>query len=165
MGSSIGSPDGQRWVQCTTGCHQSSHCLSSEFTTVCRASLRCTRTKPSGSPCTWLARKRRIGGFSLRKAGRDKRIKTRKRAAYICARSASCCLPCKTCIQWHPRKGRRMPSSRPYRHLVHRPRNQERPVSGHALGARYTSFSMIPSNGVYRVRRRRFAEAQSDSTI
>ena len=57
-----------------------------------------------------------------------------------------------------------MPSSRPNCHLVHRPYNQARRVGGHALGAKHTAFSMIPGNGVYRVRRRRFAEARSDST-
>ena len=43
------------------------------------------------------------------------------------------------------------------------PRGQPRRLGGHALGARYTAFSVIPGNGVYRVRRRRFEEARSDS--
>ena len=42
---------------------------------------------------------------------------------------------------------------------------QARRVGRHELGARYTAFSMIPGNGVYRVRRRRFAEARSGSII
>ena len=42
---------------------------------------------------------------------------------------------------------------------------QARRAGGHALGAKYTAFSMNPSNGMYRVRRRRFEEARSDSII
>ena len=57
-----------------------------------------------------------------------------------------------------------MPSPRPRCHLVHCPHNQARRVGGHALGAKYTALSMIPGNGVYRVRRRRFPKARSDST-
>ena len=37
-------------------------------------------------------------------------------------------------------------------------------IGGQALGARYTACSMIPGNGVYRVRRRRSAEVRSGST-
>ena len=47
--------------------------------------------------------------------------------------------------------------------MENQPHTQARRVGGHALGARYTAFSMIPGNGVYRVRRRRFEEARSDS--
>ena len=45
------------------------------------------------------------------------------------------------------------------------PYNQARRASGHALGARYNAFSMIPVHGMYRVCRRRFAEARPDYTI
>ena len=40
-------------------------------------------------------------------------------------------------------------------------RSQACRTGGHALGAWYTACSMIPGSGVYRVRRRRFAEERS----
>ena len=131
--------------------HESpSHCLSSVPT--------CTGTKPSGSPCTWRTSKRRTGGFSLRQAERERRHTYAQEARLV------------ACHAGHVSGGTQeragvMPSPRPYCHLVHRPHNQARRVGGHALGARHTAFSMISGKGVYRVRRRRFAEARPDSTI
>ena len=55
-----------------------------------------------------------------------------------------------------------MPSPRPHCHLVQRPHNEARRAVGHALGVRYTPLSTIPGNAVYRVRRRRVAEARSE---
>ena len=43
-------------------------------------------------------------------------------------------------------------------------RSQARRIDGHALGAKYTACFMIPGNGVYRIRRRRFAHERSVST-
>ena len=86
--------------------------------------------------------------------------------AHLSARVSACtagletgCLPCRS-SHHHSNTMRVKSASR--QGAVSQNLVQARRVGSHALGARYTAFSMIPGNG-YRVRRRRFAEARSAS--
>ena len=102
----------------------------------------------------------------VHQTGRSSRGKATRRSrhmAHLSARVSACtaglktgCLLCKSSFH-HSNTVKKVSRQRAVS-----TQGQARRAGGHALGARYTAFSMIQGNGVHRVRRRRFEEARSE---